>query len=190
MIVMKMLLMAPLAFVGCTETHRADPDTLQAWMHHERQQHALQAPPKPTPPAADEAEHFASLELSHRFETQPHGEEPFSTQRLLIGLPDKAPQAVTPQLAHTPRPSRPTLDALPLAGMRLIGSVQRGNQSLALLRVQGLVYSVKVGDKIGQDQGRVSAITMTGLVLRERALNAAGQQLERVVSLALVQEPS
>jgi type IV pilus assembly protein PilP len=120
-----------------------------------------------------------------------HGVEPFSTQRLLIGLPDKAPQAaVTPPLAQTPRPSRLTLDVLPLAGMRLIGSVQHGDQSLALLRVQGLVYSVGVGDKIGQDQGRVSAITMTGLVLRERALNAAGQEIERVVSLALVQEPS
>jgi type IV pilus assembly protein PilP len=81
------------------------------------------------------------------------------------------------------------LDALPLAGMRLVGSVQRGDQSLALLRVQGLVYSVRVGDKIGQDQGRVSAITVSGLVLRERALNAAGQPVERVVSLALVQEP-
>jgi len=188
----KMLLMSPLTLLGCAETDLADPDTLQAWMHNERQQHVLQAPPKPTLAAAAEAEHLASPELPHRMDTQPHGHEPFSAQRLLFGLPDKAPQAaVTPQLAATPSPSpsRPTLDALPLAGMRLIGSVQRGDQSLALLRVQGLVYSVRVGDKIGQDQGRVSAITMTGLVLRERTLNAAGQHLERVVSLALVQEP-
>jgi type IV pilus assembly protein PilP len=189
---MKMLLLAPLTLLGCAETHPADPDKLQAWMHNERQQHVLQAPPKPT--LAAEAEHLASPKLPHRMDTQPHDVEPFSPQRLLFGLPDKAPQAaVTPQLAQTPSPTpspgRPTLDALPLAGMRLIGSVQRGDQSLALLRVQGLVYSVRVGDKIGQDQGRVSAITMTGLVLRERTLDAAGQHLERVVSLALVQEP-
>jgi Tfp pilus assembly protein PilP len=187
---MKMLLIAPLALIGCAETHHADLDTLQAWMHNERQQHVLQAPLKPTPAAADEAQHLASPELPHRIDMRNHGVEPFSAQRLLFGLPDKAPQAaVTPPLAQTPSPSRPTLDALPLAGMRLIGSVQRGEQALALLRVQGLVYSVRVGDKIGQDQGRVSAISLTGLVLRERALNAAGQDVERVVSLALVQEP-
>jgi len=193
LIVMKMLLMAPLALVGCAETHPANPETLQAWMHSERQQHPLQVPPKAAPAAAAEAEHGASPKPPHRVETQPHGVEPFSAQRLLVGRPDKTPQAaVTPPVAQTssPSPGRPTLDALPLAGMRLIGSVQRGDQSLALLRVQGLVYSVRVGDKIGQDQGRVGAITMTGLVLRERALNAAGQQVERVVSLALVQEPS
>jgi type IV pilus assembly protein PilP len=188
-----MLLVAALTLLGCAETHPADPDALQAWMHNERQQQVLQAPPKPTL-AADKAEYLASPELPHRSDTQPHGVEPFSAQRLLFGLPDKAPQAaVTPQLAQTlsptPSPGRPTLDTLPLAGMRLIGSVQRGDQSLALLRVQGLVYSVRVGDKIGQDQGRVSAITLTGLVLRERTLDAAGQHLERVVSLALVQEP-
>jgi type IV pilus assembly protein PilP len=187
---MKMLLMAPLALLGCAETKHAAPGTLQVWMQNERQQHVLQPPPKPRSAAVDEAEHLASPELPQRIDTPLHGVAPFSAQRLLLGLPDKAPQAaVTPQLTQTPSPSRPTLDALPLAGMRLVGSVQRGDQSLALLRVQGLVYSVRVGDKIGQDQGRVSAITVSGLVLRERALNAAGQPVERVVSLALVQEP-
>jgi type IV pilus assembly protein PilP len=186
-----LLLIAPLALAGCAETRHGDPDTLQVWMHNERQQHALQAPLRPTLTAADDMEHLLFLEMPRRIENQPHGVEPFSAQRLLFGPPNKTPQAaVIPQLAQTPSPSRPTLDALPLAGMRLIGSVQRGDQTLALLRVQGLVYSVRVGDKIGQDQGRVSAITLTGLVLRERALNAAGQQVERVVSLALVQEPT
>jgi Tfp pilus assembly protein PilP len=60
---------------------------------------------------------------------------------------------------------------------------------LALLRVQGLIYPVRVGDKIGQDQGRVNAITWAGLVVREIARNAQGEPSERVVSLALVPEP-
>jgi Tfp pilus assembly protein PilP len=60
---------------------------------------------------------------------------------------------------------------------------------LALLRVQGLIYPVRVGDKIGQDQGRVNAITWAGLVVREIARNPQGEPSERVVSLALVPEP-
>ena len=73
--------------------------------------------------------------------------------------------------------------------MRLVGSLQRGGQPLALLRVNGLIYSVRVGDRIGQDQGRITAITLTGLLLREIAPGPAGRPTERVVSLALVTEP-
>jgi Tfp pilus assembly protein PilP len=55
--------------------------------------------------------------------------------------------------------------------------------------VNGLLYSVRVGDRLGQDQGRVSAITLSELVLREVATDLDGQLTERVVSLTLVSEP-
>jgi type IV pilus assembly protein PilP len=84
----------------------------------------------------------------------------------------------------------PPLEESPIEAIRLVGSLQRGGVALALLRVNGLIYSVRVGDRLGQDQGRVSEISLTRLLLRELVFDAAGHEIERVVSLALVPEPS
>jgi type IV pilus assembly protein PilP len=184
---------------GCAETHPPGPAALLVWIQNERAkqtplrqplsemaaQPALAEPPAPV--LADVSKqpqaigrHSPSVEL-------------FNPQRLLLSRADDTPAPVEASsltaLFSQTHQARPPLDALPLAGMRLVGSLQRGGEALAMLRVNGLIYSVRVGDKIGQDQGRVSAITLSDLVLRELALNAAGQPTERVVSLALVPEP-
>ena len=187
--------------IGCAESDTADPAGLRVWMQNERA--------KQTPVQQPLSEMAADSELSDSelpatsFGDAPKqlqaigshspSVEPFNPQRLLRSVPDDMPELVevsslTAQRNQT-RQARPPLDALPLAGMRLGGSLQRGGEALAMLRVNGLIYSVRVGDKIGQDQGRVSAITLSDLVLRELTLNAAGQPTERVVNLALVQEP-
>ena len=176
------LIVAAVWLTGCAETASADPTALQAWMDKERAKHA---PPVPATPAP----HAVAVH-SQRVYPQSQGVEPFSRQRLLTIAAAEKPQAAdATRLTVVSNPSKTTLDALPLAGMRLVGSVQRGGETLALLRVQGLIYAVRVGDKIGQDQGRVNAITESGLVVREVALNALGQASERVISFALVHEP-
>jgi Tfp pilus assembly protein PilP len=48
---------------------------------------------------------------------------------------------------------------------------------------------VRVGDRLGPDQGRVSDIGPTGLALREPATGGPGDKLEKTVRLNLVQEP-
>lgn len=174
-----LMVLALVLLIGCAETGQADQAELQAWMKSERAKHV---PPVQLPPAP--------AHYQKPIDTLPQGVEPFSGQRLLRTMPGDVPRpAATTLLTPAPRQTRPPLDALPLAGMRLVGSLQRGGETVAMLRVQGMIYSVRVGDKIGQDQGRVSAITLSGLVVREVALNAVGQQSERAVSLALVQEP-
>lgn len=178
-------LMALVLLIGCAETDPAAQEDVQIWMQNERARHTPQAP------APLEAAHSkAYQEHPEPIYMQRQGVEPFNAQRLLRTVPSDVPQPVqTTRLTAAPSQTRPPLDALPLADMRLVGSLQRGGEALAMLRVQGLIYSVRVGDKIGQEQGRVSAITLSGLVVREVALNAVGQQSERVVSLALVPEP-
>jgi type IV pilus assembly protein PilP len=179
------LLVAAVWLTGCAETESADPTALQAWMDKERAKHAPPVPATPATPAPR-----AVAVHPQRVYPQSQGVEPFSRQRLLTIAAAETPQAAdVTRLTAVPNPGKPTLDALPLASMRLVGSVQRGGDTLALLRVQGLIYSVRVGDKIGQDQGRVNAITESGLVVWEVALNALGQASERVISLALVHEP-
>lgn len=185
--------------IGCAETDPADPVALLVWMQNERAKHTTLRQPLSEIAAHSELPELATTVFGdapikpQAIGRHSQGVEPFDPQRLLLSGPDDTPAPVEASsltaLFSQPRQARPPLDALPLAGMRLVGSLQRGGDALAMLRVNGLIYSVRVGDKIGQDQGRVSAITLSDLVLRELALNAAGQPTERVVSLALVQEP-
>jgi type IV pilus assembly protein PilP len=71
----------------------------------------------------------------------------------------------------------------------MVGSVNKNNQPYALLRVDKLLYQVKVGDHLGQNYGRVTRIGETEITLREIVQDAAGEWIERPVSLQL-QEPA
>ena len=72
--------------------------------------------------------------------------------------------------------------------MRMVGSVLGTGPPVALLRFNGRIYLVRVGDRLGPDQGRVSDIGPTGLALREPA-TGPGDRPEKTVRLNLVQEP-
>jgi type IV pilus assembly protein PilP len=173
------MMSAVVVLTGCGETNQED---LQVWMQRERTLHMPTGQPIPAPAdAQDQAQAY----------THQQGVEPFSTQRLRLAVPADVlmPAKATLSPASLTR-VRPSLEESPLEAIRLVGSLQRGGAALALLRCNGLIYSVRVGDRLGQDQGRVSDITLTQLLLRELVLDAAGHETERVVSLALVPEPS
>ena len=76
------------------------------------------------------------------------------------------------------------LEAYPLDSMTMVGSVSRGVPT-ALLRVDNLLYQVKVGDHLGQNYGRISHIDETEVKLREIVQDAAGEWIEREAALQL-----
>ena len=80
---------------------------------------------------------------------------------------------------------REPLEAYPLDSMSMVGSLTRDNNRFALLRVDNLLYQVKVGDYLGQNFGRVTQITETGITLREIVQDAAGEWIERSSTLQL-----
>jgi type IV pilus assembly protein PilP len=55
----------------------------------------------------------------------------------------------------------------------------------ALLRVDGLLHYVKVGDYLGQNFGKITRITETEIDLREIAQDASGEWIERTSTLQL-----
>ncbi len=175
---------------GCAET---EPDSLHSWLQSERARHQLQRPS--SAPEAEALSDAGAAELPRQVAAHLQVVEPFNSLRLLHKVTlDGSPmvQKNAPQnsaLGSPPSRLTPPLEATPLVAMRLVGSLQKGAQPLALLRVKGLIYLVRVGDRLGQDQGRVTAITLSELVLQENALDAAGQPMQRSVSLALVSEP-
>jgi type IV pilus assembly protein PilP len=67
----------------------------------------------------------------------------------------------------------------------MVGSVAKQGRPFALLRVDNLLYQVKVGDYLGQNYGRITGIAETEIALREVVQDAAGEWIERPVTLQL-----
>ena len=63
--------------------------------------------------------------------------------------------------------------------------IDEAGQPHALLRVDSLLYQVKVGDYMGQNYGRIVKIGETELSLREVVQDAAGEWTERISTLQL-----
>ena len=67
----------------------------------------------------------------------------------------------------------------------MVGSVTKNGRQYALLRVDNLLYQVKQGDYLGQNYGKITKISETGVALREIVQDAAGEWIERSSALQL-----
>ncbi len=161
--------LAALLLAGCG----ADTDELQQWMEQQRRE----VKPNVTP-----------LQPPKRFDPQPYaaggGVEPFSNQKLSVALKQEAREPNSLLSAELNRRREP-LEAYPLDSMSMVGSVTKQGQPYALLRVDNLLYQVKVGDYLGQNYGRITRIGETEVTLREIVQDAAGEWIERSASLQL-----
>jgi type IV pilus assembly protein PilP len=154
---------------ACSSGH----DELQAWMEQQRRE----VKPSVTPLAAPKP-------YSPEPYTVVGAVEPFSPQKLSVALRIEARQPNSLLAGELNRRKEP-LEAFPLDSMRMVGSVERDGRPFALLRVDELLYQVKVGDHLGQNYGRVTRIDETEVVLREIVQDAAGEWIERSASLQL-----
>jgi type IV pilus assembly protein PilP len=161
--------MALALLAGCS----ANEDELRAWMDQQRRE----VKPNVTP-----------LEAPKAFTPEPYTSltavDPFSTQKLSVAIKQEA-RAPNSLLAGELNRRREPLESFPLDSMTMVGSVARGGQPFALLRVDSLLYQVKVGDYLGQNYGRVTRIDETEVLLREIVQDAAGEWIERSASLQL-----
>ena len=123
-----------------------------------------------------------------KFNPQPYsalmGVDPFSTQKLTVALKQEARQPNSMLAAEINRRKEP-LEAYPLDQMVMVGSVTKQARPYALLKVDNLLYQVKLGDYLGQNYGKITRITETDISLREIVQDAAGEWVERAGSLQL-----
>jgi type IV pilus assembly protein PilP len=110
--------------------------------------------------------------------------DPFSSQKLAVALKQEARQPNSLLAAETNRRKEP-LEAFPMDSMSMVGSVMKNGQQYALLRVDNLLYQVKVGDYLGQNYGKITRISETEVTLREVVQDAAGEWIERTSTLQL-----
>ncbi|MDO5625203.1 MAG: pilus assembly protein PilP [Pseudomonadota bacterium] len=157
---------------GCGPAHQ----DLHQWMTEQRRQ----AVPRVTPIA--EPKPYVPLAYS-----QGLSQDPFSNQRLTQALGrDSGPVSagaalLAPELNRRKQP----LESFPLDTMAMVGSLSRGAQRVALVRVNGLLHQVREGNYLGQNYGRVMRVTEGEVVLREIVQDAAGDWIERQAALEL-----
>lgn len=155
--------------VGCGGSQ----DELRQWMDEQRALAKASVPPLMPPKRFDPEPYTAAAAV-----------DPFSSQKLTVALRQEARQPNS-LLASEMRRRREPLEAFPLDGMAMVGSVSRLGSMQALLKVDNLLHQVKVGDYIGQNYGRITRITETEVVLREIVQDAAGEWTEHMASLQL-----
>ncbi|MBL8319291.1 MAG: pilus assembly protein PilP [Burkholderiaceae bacterium] len=162
-------LLGAAVLVGCA----SDNDELQGWMDQQRREVKPNVTPLVPPKKFDPAPYASAQAV-----------EPFSAQKLSVALKQEARQPNSLLAAELNRRKEP-LEFFTLDGMSMVGSVTKQGRPFALLRVDNLLYQVKVGDYLGQNYGRITKITETEIALREIVQDAAGEWIERPSSLQL-----
>jgi len=151
----------------------ADQDELQQWVEAQRREVKPNVKPL-QPPRKFDPQAYTSAEAV----------EPFSVRKLGSALKAEASEMSEAQRREMSRRKEP-LELFPLDSMAMVGSVVKGGQQFALLRVDKLLYQVKVGDYLGENSGRIIKITETEITLRESVFDAANELVERIGTLQL-----
>ena len=145
------------------------------WMADERNQTQPKVPPIPEP------KQFVPKSYDNAAAI-----EPFSNQKLTQALKRETGQStnsalVAPELARRKEP----LESNTLDSMAMVGSIIKNGQPVALLKIDNLLYQVRLGNYLGQNFGRITKITESEVTLREIVQDSDGEWIERTASLQL-----
>jgi type IV pilus assembly protein PilP len=105
-------------------------------------------------------------------------------------LPDTPQQRVSndPNAVQGPDPNRPRefLEQFPLDTLRMVGTLRGQTGSFGLVQTaDGLVHRVAVGNHLGQNYGRISAISESEIRLVEVIPDGLGSFIERSAGIGL-----
>ena len=167
------VLLIPSFVAGCSD---APESSLQEWMSEQRSSLKPVSVPVAVP---------------KKFNPQVYMQEgkvdPFTVQKLVVGLRSDAVNPVSNSSLITPELNRrkQPLEAYPLDVMAYVGNLQKGTKKSALVRVDKLIYQVEGGAYLGPNYGKIVAISDSEIVLREIVQDAAGEWIERQATLQL-----
>ena len=170
------LIVIALGLPGCGSS---GDDELRQWMSE------LRATTKPKVTPLTEPKQF--LPQTYAMDS---GVEPFNSIKLTQALRRESTQSasnaalIAPEMARRKEP----LESYPLDVMAMVGSLDKKGAPTALLKVDKLLYQVRVGNYIGQNYGRITKITENTIQLREIVQDATGDWIERAVSLDLQED--
>jgi type IV pilus assembly protein PilP len=113
--------------------------------------------------------------------------DPFDEQRLVLAHKKEWLMSVAQggALGAEMRRKKEALEDFPLESMTMVGRVNDKSQQVALVKVDAVLYQVRLGSHLGPNFGRVIDINDRGLSLRELVQDPAGKWTERMATLAL-----
>jgi type IV pilus assembly protein PilP len=164
-----------LGLAGCGSSEQEE---LQQWMLEQRNATRPRVEPLPEP-----------TKFSPQAYNQEGSVEPFSNQKLTQALKRDSSQAtanaalIAPELSRRKEP----LEAYPLDATSMVGSLVKVGQPVALVKVDNLIYQVRVGNYLGQNYGRITKVNETSVALREIVQDAGGEWIERAATLQLIE---
>lgn len=144
----------------------ADQADLAQWASQQRMEAKHNVPPMMRPSVFTPQQYQGS-----------RGTDPFSASKMV-----SEPVSVR---ADAPTHRKEPLEAFPLDGFSMVGTITKSGARQALLKVNGLVYIVKRGDYLGTNSGRITEISEATLTLSEVAQDARGDWMERPAELHL-----
>lgn len=151
-------------------------EELQDWMNEQRAQTKPKVQPIPEP-----------KKFTPQAYNQESATDPFSNQKLTQALKRESAQLtsnaalVAPELSRRKEP----LESFPLDAMKMVGTLMKDGNPVALVKVDNLLYQVKPGMYLGQNYGKILKVSETEVVLREIVQDAAGEWIERPATLNL-----
>ncbi|MBX9873084.1 MAG: pilus assembly protein PilP, partial [Burkholderiaceae bacterium] len=147
---------AVMLLAGCGASNE---DELRSWMVDQRNQMRPRVQPISEPKPFKPEDYVETAAV-----------DPFSKEKLTAALKRDVAQPATltsaliaPELARR----KEALEGFPLDAMTMVGSLIQQGQPAALVRVDNLLYQVRLGSYLGMNYGKVTRITETEVTLRE-----------------------
>jgi type IV pilus assembly protein PilP len=107
--------------------------------------------------------------------------DPFKPRKI---EPLKGGSKLAPDLSRRKEP----LEAFPLESLQMVGTLQRGKNTFALVRTTDKdIYQIKIGNYMGQNFGVVVEITDGEIRLKELVQDGAGDWTERSSTIQLAE---
>jgi type IV pilus assembly protein PilP len=146
---------------------------LREWMEEVRRQTPVSVQQIPPPKT------FTPFVYAGKDELDPY--DPAKLQAALAKLETATRGGIQPDLERR----KEALENFPLDTITMVGTLERPGLTYALLRVDSSVFQAKVGNHIGQNHGRITRITESGLELLEIVRDASGEWSQRNTKLEL-----
>ncbi len=100
----------------------------------------------------------------------------------------KEPSAKNVELAPDAERRKEALEAYPLDTLKFVGLLQQRNVPHALIRADGVLHRIQVGNFMGQDYGEVVGISEAEVKIKERVQDGEGDWTIRESVLHLADE--
>lgn len=153
-----------------------DHEEVQQWIKEQRASIRPKVTPIPEP-----------KKFTPQAYTEEKAVDPFSNQKLTQALRKESAQlqASTALLQPELNRRKEPLESYPLDTMAMVGTLVKQGQPVALVKVENLLYQVRLGNYLGQNYGKIVKVGESELVLREIVQDAAGEWVERTATLQL-----